>query len=76
LLTLLTTFAGIGLFLTGLHQIAHSMQALAGLRMQSVATRLSSGFFSSALGGLLLGLLTFTTSGATFVCMGLENLTP
>lgn len=47
------------------------MQALAGLRMQSVATRLSSGFFSSALGGLLLGLLTFTTSGATFVCMGL-----
>lgn len=71
MLTLLTTFAGIGLFLTGLHQIAHSMQALAGLRMQSVATRLSSGFFSSALGGLLLGLLTFTTSGATFVCMGL-----
>ena len=71
MLTLLTTFAGIGLFLTGLHQIAHSMQALAGHRMQSVATKLSSGFFSSALGGLLLGLLTFTTSGATFVCMGL-----
>ena len=71
MLTLLTTFAGIGLFLTGLHQIAHSMQSLAGHRMQSVATKLSSGFFSSALGGLLLGLLTFTTSGATFVCMGL-----
>jgi len=71
LLTILTALAGIGLFLTGLHQISHSMQSLAGSRMRVVVAKLSGDFFSSLFGGILLGLVTFTSSGATFVCMGL-----
>lgn len=71
LLNFLSIFAGIGLFVTGLNQIADSVQALAGHRMQSVVNKLSIGFFPSAFGGILLGLLTFSTSGAAFVCMGL-----
>ena len=71
MLTILTAFAGIGLFLTGLHQISHAMQSLAGHRMRAVAAKLSGDFFSSLIGGVLLGLVTFTSSGSTFVCMGL-----
>lgn len=71
LLNFLSIFAGIGLFVTGLNQIADSVQALAGHRMQSVVNKLSIGFFPSVFGGILLGLLTFSTSGAAFVCMGL-----
>ena len=71
MLTILTALAGIGLFLTGLHQISHSMQSLAGNRMRVVVAKLSGDFFSSLIGGVLLGLVTFTSSGATFVCMGL-----
>ena len=71
MLTFLSTFAGVGLFLTGLHEISRSMQSLAGHRMRTIASKLSGDFLSSMLGGLLLGLVTFTSSGATFVCMGL-----
>lgn len=71
MLTILTTLAGIGLFLTGLHEISHSMQSLTGNRMRVVVAKLSGDFFSSIMGGILLGLVTFTSSGATFVCMGL-----
>ena len=71
MLTILSAFAGIGLFLTGLHQISHAMQSLAGHRMRAVAAKLSGDFFSSLIGGVILGLITFTSSGSTFVCMGL-----
>jgi phosphate:Na+ symporter len=71
LLTILTALAGIGLFLTGLHQISHAMQSLAGNRMRTVVAKLSGNFFSNLTGGVLLGLITFTSSAATFVCMGL-----
>jgi len=47
------------------------MQSLAGHRMRTIASKLSGTFFPSLVGGILLGLLTFTSSGATFVSMGL-----
>lgn len=68
-----SALAGLGLFLSGLHFLSASMKPLAGKRMRVILSKLSSGYISSALAGTLLGAITQSTSGSTFVCMGLVN---
>lgn len=68
-----SALAGLGLFLSGLHFLSASMKPLAGKRMRVILSKLSNGYISGALAGTLLGAITQSTSGATFVCMGLVN---
>ncbi|MFM7120054.1 MAG: Na/Pi symporter, partial [Gammaproteobacteria bacterium] len=65
--------AGLGLFLTGLHQLAQHLQLLAGPAVRMILARMASGPVSAAGSGLLLGALTQSTSAAAFVCIGLLN---
>lgn len=65
--------AGLGLFLTGLHQLAQYLQLLAGPGVRQVLARMASGPVSAAGSGLLLGALTQSTSASAFVCIGLMN---
>ena len=66
-------FSGLGLFLSGLHLLSASIKPLAGKSMRIALSRLTESYFSRALAGSLLGAITQSTSGATFVCMGLVN---
>ena len=65
--------AGLGLFFTGLHLLAASMQPLAGGKMRSFLSRISQGPISRALAGSVLGLITQSTTASAFVCIGLLN---
>ena len=68
-----SAIAGLGLFLSGLHFLSASMKPLVGKRMRMVLSRTSGAYITSALSGVMLGAITQSTSGATFVCMGLVN---
>ena len=68
-----SAIAGLGLFLSGLHFLSASMKPLAGKRMRILLSKLTGGYISSAFAGTTLGAITQSTSGATFVCMGLVN---
>lgn len=66
-------FSGLGLFLSGLHLLSASIKPLAGKQLRALLNKLTGGYFSAALSGTLLGAITNSTSGSTFVCMGLVN---
>lgn len=68
-----SALAGLGLFLSGLHLLSASMKPLAGKRMRKLLSKLAGGYFSGAFAGTVLGGITQSTSGATFVCMGLVS---
>ena len=68
-----SALAGLGLFLSGLHLLSASMKPLAGKRMRILLSKLTGGYISGAFAGTILGALTQSTSGSTFVCMGLVN---
>jgi phosphate:Na+ symporter len=68
-----SSLAGLGLFLSGLRLLATSLQPLAGRRMRALLSKLTSGPWSSALAGSLLGALTQSTSASAFVSIGLVN---
>lgn len=68
-----SALAGLGLFLSGLHLLSASMKPLAGKRMRKLLSKLAGGYASSAFAGTVLGGITQSTSGATFVCMGLVS---
>lgn len=70
-----TTFAlaGLGLFFTGLHLLAASIQPLVGGRMRTLLSKITNGPVSTAFSGSLLGALSQSTSAAAFICIGLLN---
>ncbi len=70
---LVSSVAGLGLFLSGLHLLSEAMQSLAGRRMRRVLARFTVGPWRSAVAGTFLGGLTQSTSAAAFVCIGLLN---
>jgi len=65
--------AGLGLFFTGLHLLAASMQPLAAGKMRLLLSRITAGPISSAATGSFLGLITQSTTASVFVCVGLLN---
>jgi len=65
--------AGLGLFLSGLHFLSGSMQALAGQRIRQLLRSITDGYWKRALAGIGIGAITQTTSGSAFICMGLVN---
>ena len=69
----ISTLAGLGLFLTGLHFLSASMKPLAGKQLRLMLSKMTGSYSSAAFLGTALGALTQSTSGATFVCMGLVN---
>ena len=70
---LISTFAGLGFFLTGLHFLSASMKPLAGKQLRLMLGKMTGSYASAAFIGTALGALTQSTSGSTFVCMGLVN---
>jgi phosphate:Na+ symporter len=68
---LYSSLAGLGLFLAGLQLLSSSMLPFAGKRLRILLSKLTSSYFSSAIAGSFLGAVTQSTSGATFVCMGM-----
>lgn len=69
----ISSLAGLSFFLTGLHFLSDSMKPLAGKRMKQILSKMTGNYFSAAVAGTMLGALTQSTSGSTFVCMGLVN---
>ena len=69
----ISTLAGLGLFLTGLHFLSSSMKPLAGKQLRLMLAKMTGSYTSAAFVGTALGALTQSTSGSTFVCMGLVN---
>jgi phosphate:Na+ symporter len=69
----ISSMAGLGLFLTGLSFLSASMRPLAGKKMRQILSKMTGNYFSMALAGTMLGAITQSTSGSTFVCMGLVN---
>ena len=69
----ISSLAGLGLFLTGLNLLSASMKPLAGGKMRQILSRMTGNYFSTAFAGTMLGALTQSTSGSTFVCIGLVN---
>jgi phosphate:Na+ symporter len=69
----ISTLAGLGLFLTGLHFLSASMKPLAGKQLRLMLAKMTGSYTSAAFVGTALGALTQSTSGSTFVCMGLVN---
>jgi phosphate:Na+ symporter len=65
--------AGFGLFFTGLHLLAASMQPLTRGKARLLLSKISSGSASCAVAGSVLGLITQSTTASTFVCIGLLN---
>lgn len=68
-----SALAGLGLFLSGLHLLSASMKPLAGKRLRNLLSKLAGGYASGAFAGTVLGGITQSTSGSTFVCMGLVS---
>lgn len=68
---LISTLAGLGLFLTGLHFLSASMKPIAGKQLRLMLAKMTGSYISAATIGTVLGALTQSTSGSTFVCMGL-----
>jgi len=68
---LYSSLAGLGLFLAGLQLLSSSMLPLAGKRLRILLSKLTSSYISSAIAGGFLGAVTQSTSGSTFVCMGM-----
>jgi phosphate:Na+ symporter len=68
-----SALAGLGLFFTGLHLLAASIQPLVGGRMRTLLTKITDGPVSSAFAGSLLGAISQSTSAAAFICIGLLN---
>jgi phosphate:Na+ symporter len=69
----ISSLAGLSFFLTGLHFLSASMKPLAGKKMKQILSKMTGNYFSAAVAGTMLGALTQSTSGSTFVCMGLVN---
>jgi len=69
----ISTLAGLGLFLTGLHFLSASMKPLAGKQLRLMLAKMTGSYTSAAFVGSALGALTQSSSGSTFVCMGLVN---
>ena len=69
----IASLAGLGLFLTGLHFLSASMKPLAGKKMRQLLSKMTGSYLSATFAGTALGALTQSTSGSTFVCMGLVN---
>ncbi len=69
----ISSLAGLGLFLTGLHLLSASMKPLTGKKMRQLLSKMTGSYLSAAFAGTALGALTQSTSGSTFVCMGLVN---
>ena len=65
--------AGLGLFFTGLHLLAASMQPLASGRLRLLIAKAVEGHVSTAMAGCALGLITQSTTAAAFVGIGLMN---
>ena len=70
---IISFLAGLGLFFTGLHYLSASMQPIFSGKLRSVLINFTRGPFSSALSGSFLGVITQSTSAATFLCLGLLN---
>ena len=70
---IISFLAGLGFFFTGLHYLAASMQPIFSGKLRSVIINFTRGPFSSALTGSFLGVITQSTSAATFLCLGLLN---
>ncbi len=68
-----SALAGLGLFLSALHLLSASMKPLAGKKIKTIMSKLTGRYISSAFAGTFLGAITQSTSGATFICMGLVN---
>jgi len=68
-----SAIAGLGLFLSGLNFLSASMKPLAGKRIRVLLSKLTGSYLNSAFLGTILGAITQSTSGSTFVCMGLVN---
>jgi len=65
------SLAGLGLFLAGLQLLSTSMLPLAGKRLRLLLKKFTGNYLSSAIAGSFLGAITQSTSGSTFVCMGM-----
>jgi phosphate:Na+ symporter len=68
-----SALAGLGLFFTGLHLLAASIQPLVGGKMRLLLSKITGGPISSAFAGSLLGAISQSTSAAAFICIGLLN---
>ncbi|MEY3747062.1 MAG: hypothetical protein RL194_521 [Pseudomonadota bacterium] len=68
-----SALAGLGLFLSGLHLLSGSMQALAGQRLRLLLSGITDGYWKRVLAGISIGAVTQSTSGSAFICMGLAN---
>ena len=67
------TFAGLGLFLVGLGLLSEAVRTLAARRVRAVLSKLGQMPASSIVTGTMLGVVTQSTSAATYVCIGLLN---
>ncbi len=67
------TLAGLGLFFTGLHHLAASMQVLSAGKMRGFLSKITANPLSCASTGSLLGIITQSSTASVYVCMGLLN---
>jgi phosphate:Na+ symporter len=67
------TLAGLGLFFTGLHHLATSMQAISSGKMRLFLSKITASPFTCATTGSLLGIITQSSAASVFVCIGLLN---
>ena len=70
---IISFLAGLGFFFTGLHYLSASMQPIFSGKLRSLLINFTRGPVSSALTGSFLGIITQSTSAATFLCLGLLN---
>ena len=68
---LLTFCAGLGLYLTGIHSLAHSIQHILGAKFKNLIIKISDSHLKRIGSGFFLGLLNFTSTSATYTCIGL-----
>ena len=73
MMQIISFLAGLGFFFTGLHYLSASMQPIFSGKLRSILITFTRGPFSSALTGSFLGVITQSTSAATFLCLGLLN---
>ena len=73
MMQIISFLAGLGFFFTGLHYLSASMQPIFSGKLRSILINFTRGPFSSALTGSFLGVITQSTSAATFLCLGLLN---
>jgi phosphate:Na+ symporter len=70
---IVSILAGIGLFMVGMRHISDTLKHLSNRKLRRLFSRWAKGPFSRALWGLLLGIITQSSSSASFIVTGLVS---